>query len=398
MFKKNLFAFIFISSFLNFFDVVKGNDFVKQVVIENKNEIGIDYFQINKSEDYILGAGDQLMILISRDLEEDSEIARIDRSGKLNLKKLKKIYVEGLTISELTQLLNKAYSEFVKFPDVEISVVYYRNINVLVKGEVEDPGLQYLEGSIQFQELFNAENGSIRLQRINENNLTNNNRLKNPNFRKTSLVNRGSFYPTIFDAIRSAKGITRYSDLSKVKVVRINSISNGGGKKETTVDFSNALLDGNLNQNLRVFDGDVIIVPKLKEPNTKNFKMALGSGLNDKFIDVFVAGRVNAPGQIKTSRVGALNDAIKLAGGTKVLKGNISFLRLENDGMIDKRKIKYSPKSKRGSYRNPYLKDGDIIFVGENIFTISSEVISELTSPFTGIFSSYGLYKAISGD
>ena len=151
-----------------------------------------------------------------------------------------------------------------------------------------------------------------------------------------------------------------------------------------------------MNQNIRIYDGDIISIPRLIKPNAENLNMALGSGLNKKFIKVTVSGRVNNPGVFLASRVGVLNDALKLAGGTKVLKGPITFIRLENNGNIMSRRIKFSPNSKRGNFNNPYLKDGDIIYVGNNIISTLNEVINEVTSPLTGVFSSYGLYKAIS--
>ena len=39
------------------------------------------------------------------------------------------------------------------------------------------------------------------------------------------------------------------------------------------------------------------------------------------------------------------------------------FIRFNNDGNIDLRKIKYSQNYKRVSYKNPYLRDGDIIII-----------------------------------
>ena len=42
------------------------------------------------------------------------------------------------------------------------------------------------------------------------------------------------------------------------------------------------------------------------------------------------------------------------------------------------------------------LKNGDLIFIGQNALTTANEVIKEVTNPFVGIFSTYGLIKAIS--
>ena len=62
---------------------------------------------------------------------------------------------------------------------------------------------------------------------------------------------------------------------------------------------------------------------------------------------------------------------------------------------LDKRKISYSKRNKKGSYSNPYLKQGDLIAVGNNIFSISAEAITEITAPFEGLYSTYSLYELI---
>ena len=80
----------------------------------------------------------------------------------------------------------------------------------------------------------------------------------------------------------------------------------------------------------------------------------------------------------------------------KVLKGPVLFIRFNNDGTIDKRRFKYKKNAKRGSYSNPMLRNGDLIFVDQNFLTSTNEIVNEVTSPFIGIFSAYGLIKAIS--
>ena len=118
------------------------------------------------------------------------------------------------------------------------------------------------------------------------------------------------------------------------------------------------------------------------------------SQINKKTIDVFVVGRVKVPGTTTVSSASVLTDSIALAGGTKVLRGPLTFIRINSDGTIDKRKFGYRSKAKRGSYKNPFLKDGDLIVIGDSLFSASSEVITEITSPFTGIFTTYALFKA----
>ena len=101
-----------------------------------------------------------------------------------------------------------------------------------------------------------------------------------------------------------------------------------------------------------------------------------------------ISGRVDNPGLVKVSKVSTLNEAIYINGSKKVLHGKIRFIRYNKfDGSIDKRLFNFSKNSKRGSYKNPILKNGDIIYIGNSPLSTASSVISEITTPFIGIFT-----------
>ena len=85
-----------------------------------------------------------------------------------------------------------------------------------------------------------------------------------------------------------------------------------------------------------------------------------------------------------------------IAGGPKIIKGPVRYLSYRNNGTLEKRKFKFNLRNKRGGYKNPYLQEGDLIAIGESPLSVTSEVIREVTSPLTGIFSTYGLIKALS--
>ena len=61
----------------------------------------------------------------------------------------------------------------------------------------------------------------------------------------------------------------------------------------------------------------------------------------------------------------------------------------------DNREFRFNKRAKRGSYKNPFLADGDIIFVGENFLSVTSEALNEVTDPLRGILSSYTFFKLI---
>ena len=146
------------------------------------------------------------------------------------------------------------------------------------------------------------------------------------------------------------------------------------------MNFESVIYTGKLTQNIRIYDGDIIKVKKTNNSNFITLRKAILSNLNPRFIKVFVGGRVNSPGNITVSRASVLSDAIDMAGGPRVLKGPLTFIRFNNDGSIDKRKFSYKKISKRGSYHNPNLRNGDLIIVGESLLSTTSEIVQEFTA------------------
>ncbi len=327
-----------------------------------------DYLKQQPNNFYILGPGDSLKIIISRDYPELNTKAIINGEGYVFVPKLNKIYVAGLTIVELTELLNKAYKEYVKYPDIEIEIENYRIIKVSIEGEVNNPGLYKLSG---------AMNTGIIKEGVQED---------------TILFEA---FPTIFDVIRKSGGINISSDLSKIKIVRKNSISGGGGKIMTSVDLEDSILKGDFSNNIRIYDGDIITIPTSNNPKKELFSKANKTNINPKFLQVLVTGRVNFPGMIKASKLNTLNDAIDIAGGAKVIRGKVRYLSFNSDGSVISRNIKYRKSRKRGSYSNPFLKDGDLIIVGNSLLGLTSEVLGEITAPLNGIITTYALVEAL---
>ncbi|WP_288255393.1 polysaccharide biosynthesis/export family protein [uncultured Prochlorococcus sp.] len=342
--------------------------------ISKINKIPIDYLDQVPFNDYIVGPGDLLKITVSKELKELTSEVSVDGEGTIYLPRLNRIFVKGLTLNELVSVLNRAYLKFVNYPDVQITVRDYRPINVLVEGEVVTPGLKNIKGSYSFPS--GSDNSS-------------NEESKMP-------ITTNHVFPTVFDAIRESGGITGFSEISDIQLIRKNNISNGSGKITTKLNLEKLLINGDNSQNIRIYDSDIIRVGKTNKPRQKLLNRAIYSKLNPKFINVTVLGKVNSPGSIQVSRASVLNDAILLAGGPKVLKGPVKFLRFNSDGSIESRKFSYSSRAKRGSYRNPSLLGGDMIFIGNSLVTTTNEVISEITAPFLGIFSTYGIIKALS--
>ena len=219
--------------------------------------------------------------------------------------------------------------------------------------------------------------------------------LNNQGFEAGKSLVDNYYFPTIIDFLRASGGVTINSDLENIKIIRKNSISNGGSKVQANINLLATLYENNFSHNIRIFDGDTIFVPKTDKQVLSQVSKAIKSNINPRFINIFVGGKVENPGIIKASKISVLIDAVDSAGGPKTLKGPVRFVRYTNDGKIDRRKFRFNRNAKSGSYNNPYLKDGDLIFIGKSGFNVVSEVVTEITSPFQGLFSAYGLFRAI---
>ena len=135
--------------------------------------------------------------------------------------------------------------------------------------------------------------------------------------------------------------------------------------------------------------------PKLSKKDQSQIPKSILAGISPKFISVNIFGRVENPGTVKVPLEASLSDAIDLTGPIKPLSGKIVLIRYENDGTVIKKNISYSASAIRGSKRNPYLKEDDLISVKNSIFGKSTEVIRELTAPFVGIYSTQQLIEGL---
>ena len=90
---------------------------------------------------------------------------------------------------------------------------------------------------------------------------------------------------------------------------------------------------------------------------------------------------------------GTLSDALDITGPIKPLSGKVILIRYNRDGTISKKKISYSSNAPRGSRRNPFIKEGDLITVTQSVLGKTTAVLGEVTAPFLGIYTIKELYE-----
>lgn len=324
---------------------------------------------------YILGPGDGLQIELL-DLPELSGIFSIGPDGILYLPRLRTLHVDGLTVKELRQLLTQQFSAYVRDPEVYIRPVIFRPVRIYVSGEVRRPGYYTVSQETNFTSI------AVPARNLRS--------VAGP-FVKNEV---GPIFPTVFDAIRAAQGITPYSNLTQVQVTRKRSEGLGGGRIRTNLNFLSLITEGNESQNIRLFDGDVVSVSKSKVVMREQLLKATKSFLSPQLINVFVTGRVNKAGGVQVPQGSSLNHAIALAGGTQLSKGKVEFVRLTTDGEVDRRIFSYNPSASSNAYSNPLLSDGDLIRVKNSPLNAATTVLTEITAPVLPIYSLYSLFNS----
>ena len=192
---------------------------------------------------------------------------------------------------------------------------------------------------------------------------------------------------TISDVIKKAGGITSKTDLSRVEVIRDIPLGKGGGKKKAIIDFNAYLNESDSTNDIRIFDGDSLFFHKLNKADENQIPKSILSGISPKFILVNLFGRIESPGVVRLPLEAALSDAIDLTGPIKPLSGKIVLIRYGKDGKVLKKNISYSSRAKRGSKRNPFLKNDDMITVKNGFLGQTTQVIRDVTTPFIGIYS-----------
>lgn len=167
--------------------------------------------------DYKVGAGDILSITVwdhpelampqgsTRTGEETGN--RVYSDGTIFYPYIGKMKVEGMTSTELRDLLTEKLSTVIKDPQIDVSITGFRSKKIYVTGEVKQPGTQALT--------------NVPL--------------------------------TLLDAVNGAGGLTANADWENVTLTR--------GQSKQQISLRDLLENGDLTQNLLLQSGDVLHIP-----------------------------------------------------------------------------------------------------------------------------------------
>ena len=163
---------------------------------------------LQQNKPYVLGCGDTLKVTVWRH-EEASADAVIMPDGKVSLPLVGEMAAAGLTVDELRDELNRKYADYITEPHVTITVKETNSLKIYVLGEVMRPG----------------------------------------EFKLNS-------YTDVLQALSLAGGFTVYANRSTIHIIR----KEGDKKIKISFNYNEVVAGKNLNQNIPLKPGDIIVV------------------------------------------------------------------------------------------------------------------------------------------
>ena len=255
---------------------------------------------------YQLGPGDEVIIDIWGASQTNIR-QTITPDGTINMQELGPIYLSGMTVEEANRFLkNKLGTVFSNENNqIQVTLGNTRTIQINIMGEVVQPGTYAL-----------------------------------------------SAFSTVFHALYRAGGVNDIGSLRNVQLVR-------NGKKIAAVDVYDFIMQGKIKDDIRLQEGDVIIVPA--------YDML-----------VKMSGNVKRPMRFEMKKDETLTALIKYAGGFNADAYSKSVRMVRQNGM------EYEVKTvDEMEYSVCQLRDGDVVTVGAilNRFTNKVEIKGAVYRP-----------------
>ncbi len=281
---------------------------------------------------YTLGPGDAIQVDIFNVPEYSGSNGQYEVlvDGTINMALIGTVRVEGLTISQLTGVLQQAYRPYLQRPELlTVKLLAKRPLQIGIAGEVRRPG-SYTMGGPQ------------------------------------------SGPATIAQVIQLAGGITQAADIRQIQLRRRQL---GRPDQLTILDLAGLIQLGDLSQDISLRDGDTIFIPTATTFNpfeASQLASATLSGEATAPINIVVVGEVSRPGSYTVTRVDGtggtltVSRALQTAGGVSLSAdiGNIQLIRRPRTGAPQTISVNLWEMVERGDLlQDLILQEGDTIVV-----------------------------------
>ncbi|ARV63262.1 sugar ABC transporter substrate-binding protein [Nostocales cyanobacterium HT-58-2] len=263
--------------------------------------------------------------------------AQIDPEGNIVVPQVGTVSLQGLTLEEAQEKIRLGLSRVLVDPVVSVSLAGQRAVQVTISGEVNRPGIYPI----------------------------------------TSPT------PRVSDALFIAGGSATMADLRQVQVRR--KLVDGAVVSQT-IDLYTPLQNGGEIPNLRLQDGDAIIVPRRELANDDSYDRTLVSRSTLATPQIRIRVLNYAGGGIVTVPLPNGSTFIDVLSGINTDSANLSEIALIRYDPERGRAVKQTLNAKKALSgdvsQNVPLQDNDVVVVGRNLISRITSVLSTITRPF----------------
>ena len=276
----------------------------------------------NPDSGYMLDVGDilQIQLVGQGDYDEDFLIAS---DGSINLPDIGKIIVAGLSLNDTSKLIkSKVNSAFIG-TEAFISLSEIRDVNILVTGNAQNPGIYTLTGNSNILHAISAAGGISEFGSLREINL----------LRDNIIVESLDVYDLLIEGQYNLKKRLRSGDVvfieARKNIVTIDGAINRPAKYEALdnqkliniIEYANGI---NRNADLenisleRLVDGSLKTISVPNESYFQAINVQDGDSINIReypYRQAKISGAVLKPGTYTMAAGETIGDLIERAGG-----------------------------------------------------------------------------------
>lgn len=309
---------------------------------------------------YRLGPGDAFFVSV-RQFPDLSFQATLDIQGNIVVPLQGVVPFTGLTLQQAETLIAQIYNQYVINPDVSLTLIAQRGVEVTILGEVVRPGYYPLGA------------------------------------------------PQIATALLSAGGTTGEADLREVTIQRYSP--NGEFLDEDTIDLFTPLREGQAIPNVSLQDGDVIIVERLDPAEMDEYDSTLVSRSTLAQPVITVRFLNYGSGSLGGATSGTLT-AIDLPNGSRFADALVRVsLNPDTSNLGEVALVRFDEEAGRAitttldghdAFRgipaeNPPLQDNDVIIVNRTALAKITYALNTFTQPFRDVLGFLLFFDQLAG-
>ncbi len=276
----------------------------------------------NPDSSYTLDNGDVLKIQLIGQINV-IETVKINRDGTVNISDIGKVNVAGLSVTDASKIIKSRVDSVLIGTDVYVNLEEIRDVNVLVSGNAQNPGIYTLTGNSNILHALTVAGGVNEYGSYREINLV----------RNGNIIETLDVYDLLIDGNYSLSKRLRSGDVifveSRKNVISIDGAVKRSAKYEVADDefldsvirFSNGIKQTADLENIslnRLLDGTLKSLPIRNVSQFSSIKPIDGDLIYIReysFRSATIRGAVNKPGKYTMAAGETINDLVIKAGG-----------------------------------------------------------------------------------